>query len=192
MMRGEFEITLLQQGQPVVTYSVPNTNQIEGIRHLINYIFKKTDTTVRTWYVGLISARSYTTITVDDTGASHTGWYEYTGYWVNGIHGPRAPINIPVQQANPGFGTGPTVSIRDFAITTSTSKPIQFNAPGTLIRGVFVTSARSHNVAGVLVGTAIFSVGGEPLFNHGDEMMFQYRWRWDTEIGVWSEASIGP
>lgn len=49
----------------------------------LNYIFDTyfgSRAKVSNWYVGIISATSFSSVAVSDTPASHSGWTEYTDY----------------------------------------------------------------------------------------------------------------
>jgi hypothetical protein len=51
----------------------------EGVNDALEVVFRA-GTQRAAWYLGIISATSFTGVSINDTAASHSGWSEFTGY----------------------------------------------------------------------------------------------------------------
>jgi hypothetical protein len=116
-----------------------------------------------TWYMGLISAVSYTTGPVaGDTMASHGGWTE------------AGPTNVPnYSQAN----RITTVWSASAAGAKNLSSALTFSiSSGTnvVVKGAFVSSNNSKDgTTGILLSAGAFS-GGDKTVSNGDSLAVSY------------------
>lgn len=117
----------------------PNMATTAGLNHILNTEFVS-GTQVTTWYVGLISNVSFSSLSAGDTMASHGGWLEGTSY------------SETVRQTwSPGSASGGSVS-------NSTTMNFTTNASGVALYGVFVvTDNTKGGTVGTLWATGAFS-----------------------------------
>lgn len=153
--RGIFEVEAFDKfGKSKWKHKFPNGITNEGLNTLLN-VFFVADTQLTTWYIGLISATSYSALAAGDTMASHGGWTEAIAYsgstrpqWTAGTSSSKSTTNS---------------STVDFAI----------NADGTVLKGVFITSNSSKSgTSGKLWSTGLF--GSDQTLNNGDTLKINY------------------
>lgn len=108
------------------------------------------------WYLGLISATSYTTgVAVGDTAASHTGWAEDQNY----SQGARPTAAFSAASA----GSKALSSALTFSINATTT-----------IKGCFlVSNATKGGTSGILYSAGLFS-GGDKAVGNGDTLNVSY------------------
>lgn len=107
------------------------------------------------WYMGLISAASYTAVALGDTAASHAGWLESAAY----------------SQAN-----RPTMSFAAAsAKSKSSSTPAVFSINATVtIKGSFLISNNTKSgTTGILYSAGLFD-GGDETVDNGDTLNVTY------------------
>jgi len=109
-----------------------------------------------TWYMGLISATSYTSgPTAADTAASHSGWTEDTGY--SNATRPTAAWSAASN------GSKSLSSALTFNINTSTT-----------IKGCFlISNATKGGTTGVLFSAGLFT-NGDKVLSSGDTLSVSY------------------
>lgn len=113
-----------------------------------------------TWFLGLISATSYSAVAAADTAASHPGWLE------------AGAVNAPTysQATRPA----PTFSAAS-AGSKATSSAVAFSITGTgTVKGCFlISNATKDGTTGTLYSAGLFSAGDKALGN-GDTISVSY------------------
>jgi hypothetical protein len=107
------------------------------------------------WYLGLISAASYSNIVVGDTAASHAGWTESAAY---------TQANRPT--ASFSAASGGSKSLSSAAV-------FSINADVT-IKGCFLISNNvKSGTTGILYSAGLFT-GGDKVVQNGDTLNVSY------------------
>lgn len=122
--------------------SFSNGTTDQGRAFALNNVFRNVAASA-TWFVGLISATSYTALSPLDTAATHTGWVELADY----TEATRRQWD-------------PSAPVSSSGITTLTvASPLVFTASGSVtVKGAFLASASAKNsTAGVLWATGVFA-----------------------------------
>lgn len=112
------------------------------------------------WYIGLISANSYSAVNAADTMSSHAGWLE--------AGGATAPAYSEGARQAPTFSAAA-------AGAKGTSAPVVFSmtSSGT-VKGCFLASASAKDgTTGVLYSAGLFSQGDKVL-GAGDSLSVTY------------------
>lgn len=116
-----------------------------------------------TWYIGLITGPgSGTTISGDDTLASHTGWTEFTDYTGDRV---SASFGDPATLADPSV------------MTTSAASQFVIDDTGT-VAGAFLTDVDTGTV-GVLFSASDFTSPGDRDVVAGDTINVTYAFSLD-------------
>jgi hypothetical protein len=150
---------LIRAGKCIREERFSNAVVRDGQNLLLDTMFN--DSVQNFWYIGLIDKDGYTLISVNDTMAIHTGWFEWTDY---------------DETDRPEWITDPA---NNGAIWTSPSSPASFtmSAAGTL-KGVFLSSDDGKGgTTGFLWATALFvdgSLGEDWEVEIDDEIQIAY------------------
>jgi len=112
----------------------------EGLNLALNVLFGAVAKPT-TWYVGFISATSYTGVSGSDTMASHAGWTEYTDY---------AEASRPTLTFGAASGA---------EIGNPTAVEITPNADAEVIGFFLTTNATKGGTTGYLFAPSVFDEG---------------------------------
>jgi hypothetical protein len=130
--------------QPKWSLQEHNLVTTAGLTDILDKYFKGSSYTA-TWFCGLISSVSYSTIVVGDTMASHAGWTE-----AGGTNAPTYTGNRPALT----FGTASAGSL-----ATSSASSFTFGSTGT-IKGMFANSVTTKDgTTGTLYNAVLFTGG---------------------------------
>lgn len=153
--RGYFTATCYDKfGNKKWEMEFPNGITNEGLNTLLNVMFVA-DTQLTTWYIGLISATSYSALAAADTMASHGGWTESVAY-----------SNSTRPQWTAGTSTSKST-------TNASTVDFAMNSDGTVLKGIFITSGSAKSgTAGKLWSTGLF--GSDATLNNGDTLKINY------------------
>lgn len=116
------------------------------------------------WYLGLITGpAASTSISANDTLATHAGWSENTSY-----SGNRKAVT---------FGS-PTLA--DPSVISNTASPAQFSMTGTTtIAGAFLTNVNT-GTSGILFSASDFQAPGDRSVVSGDTLNVTYQFSLDA------------
>lgn len=116
------------------------------------------------WYLGLITGpAASTSISANDTLATHAGWSEDTSY-----SGNRKAVT---------FGS-PTLA--DPSVISNTASPAQFSMTGTTtIAGAFLTNVNT-GTSGILFSASDFQAPGDRSVVSGDTLNVTYQFSLDA------------
>lgn len=122
------------------TYDIFNGITNEGKNKLLDTMFNGSSQIANnSWFVGQISAASYSAVADTDTMASHSGWLEFTNY---------------TQATRVAWGSGAAAAQE---VTNASPLTFTFSADGTL-KGVFVaTNSTKGGTTGILWATALYN-----------------------------------
>lgn len=153
---------------------------VEGLNYLLDS-YLGSGTTINTWFVGLISATSFSTITGEDTMTAHSGWFEFEGYetysnerrrvWSWGVTALSAtpPLQGDVwdSQVLPVQSVGGKSLAQSYTLISPTISHV--------VTGLFITSSEVRGgTGGLLLAAAQFNQGDQE-FHPGDIWLPRYR-----------------
>lgn len=152
-MRGKFKVEITRVDGRVENFEFYNDIVNVGKNMIFNVMFNSA-TQSPTWYIGLVSATSFTAFAAGDTMSSHAGWAESAVY----SGGVRPTWTC-------GSATGQAIT---------NASPVTFNITGSdTLQGIFVCDNNTLNgTAGNLWAEAAFA-STVPV-NNGDQVKITY------------------
>lgn len=157
--QGIFYVEHTRNGALINTFSIKNAVTNVAKNDLLNVYFNST-TASGYWSIGLIDASTFSSTSVSDTSASHSGWNEYTNYTVGssdsthrGTWGQGSPAGQLITNGSPVT----------FTMTTSSGS----------IWGIFVIAGNTKGGnTGILWSTVAFN--SALSVNSGDVLNVTY------------------
>ena len=161
--RNPIQCEHYRDGKLLAVYDTVNDITTVGINDIFNCYFGGGNQTTN-WYVGLISAASYSSVASTDTMASHAGWLIYT------------TVTASVWAA---WGPG-SASAGSITNGTAVSYTISGSGSQGTVEGVFIvgntasdsTASSFTDTAGILWATALFAT--PVAVNGGDTLKITY------------------
>lgn len=139
--KGFYKGELYRGGKLIELFDwFPNLITNEGKNDIWDVYFSDgTQKAASSWFMGLISAASYSAIAATNTMASHGTWLEYTAY---------------DESTRPAWGPGnPSAQ----TVTNASPAIFNFNATGT-VKGIFIVSnSTKSGTTGVLWSVGLFA-----------------------------------
>jgi hypothetical protein len=126
-IRGVFLSRILDPDQHVAQdwQATLNGATYDGVNDALEAVFRS-GTQRTAWYLGIISATSFTGVSINNTMASHSGWSEFTGYtagtrpqWSPGAAAAGVLVNSTVVTFTNG---GSTASIQGIFTASDNTK----------------------------------------------------------------------
>ena len=138
--KGLYIANHYRKGRLIEKYPIPNLVTSEGKNKIWDVMFHDaTQIAASSWFMGLISAASYSAIAVANTMASHGTWLEFTDY---------------TQSTRPAWGPGASSGQ---IITNASPCTFDFDDTGTL-KGIFIVSnSTKAGTTGVLWSVGLFA-----------------------------------
>lgn len=137
---GRFVVDCLdEQGDVLWHETIANDPTLVGLTTILQDYFNA-GTQKPNWYMGLIDGATYTSVSPEDTMASHPGWTELTSY---------------TAATRPAYAG---IAIANGVMRNNTAAQFQFNS-NAQVRGIFLVShSAKGGTSGVLWNRGIFTV----------------------------------
>ena len=127
-------------GKLLAGFCFKNGAATVGLNNVLD-VYLRNQTQTATWYLGLISAGSFTAVAAGDTMASHSGWIEDQDY-----------SEAVRQTYSPGAAASGLLS------NSGSTAVFTSNAGSNQIKGIFLTSVNTKGgTTGTLFATGLFS-----------------------------------
>ncbi len=138
-IKGYWNVEHWRGGQLLSKFQAPNLVVNVGKNSILDVYFNgATAIAANSWFKGLISLASYSTIVAADTMASHAGWTEFTAY---------------SQATRPLWTQGSAASQ---AVTNASPVVFSINGAGTVKGGFITSNSTKSGTTGTLWSAALF------------------------------------